>query len=119
MVCDRQIQNLQWYIMIYPIIQVILWLYPLITHADETFWCNSSTMNRTAYELHQRNRKLKVYCPQGNQLNVRLALARQTMYQVEGKEPSDYIITLQGGCNCNKEKLRISLRLCNVQEGVV
>jgi hypothetical protein len=57
-------------------------------NADETVWCNSSSVNETSYALQQRNGRLKVYCPCSNQLNVRLALAGQAEYQVDTKNPS-------------------------------
>ena len=62
---------------------------------DETVFCNSSSVNRTAYEILS-NVRLKVYCPHGNQLNVRLALAGQTTYLVERSNTNDVQNTPQG-----------------------
>ena len=66
-------------------------------HVDETVWCNSSTVNKTSHELQQRNGRLKVYCPCGDQLNVRLALAGQAEYKVQdGNNNNEVEIEPQG-----------------------
>ena len=53
-------------------------------------------MSRTAYKLEQRNGQLKLYCPSGNQLNVRLALAGQATYHVDKSYSHEVTATPQG-----------------------
>lgn len=63
---------------------------------DETVWCNSSSVNETSHTLQQSNGGLKVYCPRGDQLNVRLALAGQAEYKVDTNSPSPTDTESQG-----------------------